>query len=83
MENWQRLLQPAIKLIEFFRRMAQVDQVACQQGKEDGEVGGQPTFSTEKVQMMSGTMKQLSTLGKEDAGLWVKYWKDVGLVGNL
>ena len=39
-------------------------------------------FSTEKVQVMSGTMKQLPMLGKEDAALWVKYWKGVGLFGR-
>ena len=71
--------QPAIKLIEFFRRIAYVDQIARQQGKEDGEVGGQPMFSTEKIQTISVTMKQLPLLGKKDAALWVKYWKDAGL----
>jgi hypothetical protein len=74
--------QPAIKLIEFFRMIARVDQVAHQRGQEDGEVGGQATFSTEKVQTISATMRQLPRLGKEDAGLWVKYWKGVGLFGR-
>jgi hypothetical protein len=63
-------------LIEFFRRIAR------DEGYEDGEVGGQPVFSTDKIQIMSATMRQLPALGKEDATLWVKYWKGVGLFGR-
>jgi len=73
---------PAIKLIEFFRGFAQVDQLVRQHGGKVGEVGGQPAFSTEKVQTISETMKELPLLGDEDAALWVKYWKGVGLFGN-
>jgi len=69
-------------LIEFFRRLGEVDRVARRQGKDDGEVGGQPTFATEKVQMISETMKGLPVVGREDAALWVKYWKGVGLFGS-
>ena len=68
-------------MIEFFRRIAQVDRDARQGGKDDGEVGGQPTmFSTEslRVRMMSGAMEKLPKVGGEDAGMWVRYWKDVG-----
>jgi len=73
---------PAIKLIEFFRRVARGDQIARQKGKEDGEVGEQPRFSTEKIQTISETMRLLPSLGKEDAVMWVKYWKAVGLFGR-
>ncbi len=66
-------------MIEFFRRIAQVDRDARQGGKEDGEVGGQPMFSTERVRMVSGAMEKLPKVGKEDAGMWVQYWKSVGL----
>jgi len=66
-------------VIEFFRVMVRVDQSNRQQGIQDGEAGGLPLFSTEKAQMMSETMKQLPSLGKEDAALWVRYWKGVGL----
>ena len=69
-------------MIKFFRRIAEVDRVARQQGKADGEVGGQPTFATEKVQMISETMKNLPVVGRGDAELWVKYWKGVGLFGR-
>ena len=69
-------------MIEFFRRIAEVDRIARRQGKDDGEVGGYPMFATEKVQRISGAMRELPVVGREDATSWVKYWKGVGLFGR-
>ena len=60
-------------MIEFFRRVAQVDRDARQGGKEDGEVGGQPMFSTERVRAVSGAMEKLPKVGEEDAEMWVRH----------
>ncbi|KAJ3488351.1 hypothetical protein NLJ89_g11625 [Agrocybe chaxingu] len=70
---------PAIKLLEFFRTMAQVDVALRQQGNDKVESGGLPTLSTSRVQEISDTMKGLPKLAPSDTALWVQYWKHVGL----
>lgn len=73
-------IQPAIKLLDFFRFTSEVDVSVSQGDKDAGEVGGLAIFSTDKVQAISQTMRSLSEVGLADAQRWVKYWKGVGFI---
>ncbi|KAJ3509565.1 hypothetical protein NLJ89_g5155 [Agrocybe chaxingu] len=70
---------PAIKLLDFFRTMAQVDVDLRQRGNEKVESGGSSTFSTAKIQGISSTIKGLPPISHSDVALWIKYWKTAGL----
>jgi hypothetical protein len=72
--------QPAVKLLDFFRFTSEVDVSISQGAKVAGELGGLATFSTDKVQAISQTMRSLSEVGRADAQRWVKYWKGVGFI---
>jgi thioester reductase-like protein len=69
---------PAIKLLDFFRGTALMDQATREQGVQDVEAVGMTPLSTEKIQSISETMKNLPLLDQSDALMWVKYWKGVG-----
>lgn len=75
----KRILQPAIKLLEFFRRYANTD---ADDSAGQGEAGGLPNLSTEKVQRMSKFMRSenLQQIGDDDAKLWVSYWHSIGFL---
>jgi hypothetical protein len=60
-------LQPAIKLIDFIRRIIQSDIGGTP------EAGGIP-FATGVAQRVSPTMKELEPLSATDATQWVNYW---------
>ncbi|KAH9475908.1 putative NRPS-like protein biosynthetic cluster [Psilocybe cubensis] len=67
---------PAIKIIDFFRRSAAMDETLRLEGDETVESGGLPTFSTVKISSLSETMRTLPPLGEADVSLWMKYWKN-------
>ncbi|KAF8901181.1 acetyl-CoA synthetase-like protein [Gymnopilus junonius] len=67
---------PAIKLLDFFRGIVQMDQGIRTQGLEDVEVGGLASLSTDKIQSISQTMKDLPPISHSDASLWISYWKN-------
>jgi len=69
------MLQPAIKLMDFFRSIAE----SAQQSAHE-EAGGLAVFSTEKSQKLSETMAQLPELALTDASTWIKYWKNAGVL---
>ncbi|CAA7265482.1 unnamed protein product [Cyclocybe aegerita] len=70
---------PAIKLLEFFRSVAQADASLRQEGDPNVESCGLTPLSTMKAQEVSRAMREVSPLGRADAELWVKYWKNAGL----
>ena len=72
-------VQPAIKLVDFFRHLSDRDLQITRDGRLDAEVGGFTLFSSSRTQDMSKTMRDLKPLGSEDVELWVKYWDEVGL----
>ena len=57
------ILQPAIKILEFFRHLA------------DEDIG----FSTDNLQRLSPTVQELEPLGQAHADAWISYWKRKGL----
>ncbi|KAH7890598.1 acetyl-CoA synthetase-like protein [Phlebopus sp. FC_14] len=70
---------PAIKLIEFFRAIAQADDIVAYHTRRESdqvepEAGGGAHFSTNKVQRVSHIMEQMKPPGETEAGLWVRYW---------
>lgn len=67
-------LQPAIKLLEFFRGLAFAEH------RPTTESGGLSVFSTKKVRGSSATMRELEPIGSHDVRKWVKYWKAVGFL---
>jgi hypothetical protein len=76
-------VQPAIKLLDFFRSISGMDAILRQKGKEDVETGGLAMFSTTKVQSFSQTMKSLPAIGQIDAQRWIKYWRNAGFIRRL
>lgn len=71
------LIQPAIKLLEFFRGMSAADEAMRKSGQTDRE-GGMASLSTCKSQAASKTMAEVLPIGVEDAQRWVHYWISKG-----
>ena len=67
------LLQPAIKLLDFFRGMAIANRY--RPASENVEAGGAPVFSTLKLEASSRTIQKLLPLNENHAGSWVSYWE--------
>ena len=72
-------VQPALKLLDFFRNLSAGDLQVTTDGRLDAEAGGLTTFSTSKIRDISKTMRDLKPLGSEDVEGWVKYWDAKGL----
>ena len=70
-------LQPAIKLLEFYRDMARHEEVT-QSETQVGEAG-MVDFSTAKAQRVSKSVAHMQLLGDLDARAWVNYWSSKGL----
>ncbi|TFK74185.1 putative aminoadipate reductase [Pluteus cervinus] len=73
-ENFKKL--PALKLLPFYRQMAQG---GVDVGPE-GESGGIPQMALEKSCKISPTLRDLKPLTKKDVERWVEYWKSVGFL---
>jgi len=71
-----RLKHAGLKVLELFRNVVQSPP---QHRLEHIEAGGMPKFLIEKTLDMSATMRDLPCLGRDDAVMWVKYWKGAGL----
>ncbi|KAG6865244.1 hypothetical protein C0991_004125 [Blastosporella zonata] len=70
---------PAIRLIDFFRLLSRGNDKILSSKAYDREMGGLGSFSTTKMlQLSPGVMNELQSIGREDALLWVKYWKEIG-----
>ncbi|KAF9223042.1 putative aminoadipate reductase [Gyrodon lividus] len=70
---------PAIKLLEFFRRMVLGDERGRTQTATRKEAGGMTDFRTAKSQLVSKTMAQMRPVGAVEARSWVQYWISKGL----
>ena len=73
------LIQPGVKLLDFFRQMSEGDLKVGSEGQLDTEAGGLTNFSTSKIQHISKAMRDLEPLFPEDIERWVKYWDAAGL----
>jgi len=73
-------MQPALKLRDFFKGLAQADE-AVSSGSNPGsaEAGGASHFAIAQAQATSPTRHALQPLSKQDAEHWVAYWRGVGL----
>jgi hypothetical protein len=71
-------VQPAIKLLEFFRALAQGDEAIRKLGISVTEAAGMANFSTAKAQRVSLTMKNMQAIGEIEADAWVGYWMSKG-----
>jgi hypothetical protein len=67
-------VQPAIKLLQFFRAAAHADASARAGLLKGVESGGITRFSTAKATMASKAMSHLPVLDEHHALSWVKYW---------
>lgn len=65
--------KPAIKLLDFFRSMASMDEGVRQTGRTDMEVG-LATLSTSKSQAACKAIAEVKSICADDAQLWVNYW---------
>ncbi|EPQ52234.1 acetyl-CoA synthetase-like protein [Gloeophyllum trabeum ATCC 11539] len=70
---------PALKILQFYQRMASSDEVLRASGRTDEETGMLP-FVTEKAQSISATLREAPQLVEEDAERWIKYWHGKGLL---
>ena len=71
-------VQPAIKLLEFFRALAQGDHAIRDLGIDATEAAGMTNFSTTKVQQVSPTMASMRAIGEIEADAWIRYWISKG-----
>ena len=58
--------------------MADRDEQLTIRGEKMAETGGLASFSTEKAQEISLTLRKLEPIGAEDVGRWVNYWAKIG-----
>lgn len=70
-------LQPAVKLLDFFREIARANDTIAKSDMEIVEFGMLATFSTDTMLHMSDVMSQLPQIGREDVQRWVQYWHEV------
>ncbi|KAG6371116.1 hypothetical protein JVT61DRAFT_10658 [Boletus reticuloceps] len=68
------ILEPAIKLLDFFRALAREDEAIQRMGVGPTEAGGMTNFSTPKVREVSATMANMQAIGEVEADAWVGYW---------
>ena len=66
--------KPALKLLSFFRNMANREEQRQEVTDDTSEVND-GNFETKALQRSSGTMAELAPLGKDHVRMWVKYWK--------
>ncbi|KAF5371510.1 hypothetical protein D9615_009619 [Tricholomella constricta] len=72
---------PAVKLLDFFRGVSQANDKIVESKAKGVEIGGLATFATDTMARVSGVMGGLRQIGKGDAQLWVKYWREVDFLG--
>ncbi|KAJ3543082.1 hypothetical protein NM688_g5900 [Phlebia brevispora] len=65
---------PALKLRPFFRGLANTDKQRRELG-ENSEGEGALLHETSQLRKCSKTMQQLPPMDKENARMWVRYWK--------
>jgi len=72
---------PGLKLLSFFRKMRNANDGLRIVGSEVAyiEAGGLAILSTDKIQRVSKTVREISPLSAEDANRWVRYWTSKGL----
>ena len=81
MTNIPHALQPAIKLLEYYRWVAVADDHATKLAKSQVvEAGGLPVLLTSKIQKYSATLRELESIGAEHARAWVNYWTKIGFL---
>lgn len=82
-DRWRpKHVQPAIKLLEFFRSMAYEDGTIRNLG-DDGvamEALAMTKFSTARAEVVSATMASMKPINETDADAWVWYWNREGII---
>ncbi|KAG6840183.1 putative secondary metabolism biosynthetic enzyme [Blastosporella zonata] len=69
---------PSIKLLEFFRSLAQGNDKGNTSNFEGREALGLPTFSIEQMLRVCGNATSgLRSIEREDVLMWVRYWHEV------
>lgn len=72
---------PALKLLDFFKRLAMGDEVLRSASQDDApEAVGQPKLATDKMQGLSPTIRGLVTLDAGHPTRWVEYWVSKELI---
>ncbi|EPQ57812.1 acetyl-CoA synthetase-like protein [Gloeophyllum trabeum ATCC 11539] len=67
---------PAIRLLDFFRKLAEADKALQVTDKEDVvEAGGVARFSTAKAEALSEAIRTVGALTSADVKRWAAYWK--------
>ncbi|KAG5652628.1 putative NRPS-like protein biosynthetic cluster [Sphagnurus paluster] len=71
---------PALKLLDFFRGVSRGNDSLINPGAPSSEIGGLASFVTDTTLEISGVIRSLPQLGDAAAGLWVRYWYEVGFL---
>ncbi|KAJ3715279.1 hypothetical protein DFJ43DRAFT_1007325 [Lentinula guzmanii] len=69
---------PAVKLLEFYKQQAAVDNTLRQSNQSTTESVGLTQLSTRNVERLSANMRNLKPLDASIIRKWVKYWVSVG-----
>lgn len=75
-------LQPAIRLLSFFRGLGAAADHATSVKGALAEAGGQPVFATEKLQRLCPSITDLGPLDRQYVKAWVGYWKRTGFLSS-
>ena len=73
--SFDNAAQPGIKLLQFFRRLA--DAAAQAQGESDL---GMFDFATDKMQAASPALREAQTISDGHFNAWIQYWNGVGFI---
>lgn len=74
------VLQPAVKLLEFFRQFSKANEVLSKCAGMGVESGGLPVFAVGKALAISRTLKNLQPIGRQDIDRWIRYWGGRGML---
>ncbi|KAF9000302.1 hypothetical protein BDQ17DRAFT_1427302 [Cyathus striatus] len=75
-DNLRKL--PAIKVLDFFRKIAYGNKELHANGTKSMESGGLTAFATDKARRFSPTLRGLHELDSRDSQRWIKYWCNLG-----
>lgn len=75
-------LQPAVRLLSFFRGVGAAAEHAKGVKGAIAEAGGQPAFATEKLQRLCPSIADLGPLDRQYVKAWVAYWKKTGFLSS-
>lgn len=74
------LLQPAVKLLRFWKEVSERN--TNNPGYEEAtvEAAGLPVLQTTKAESLSPSLRAALPLGESQAELWLQYWQKISFI---